>query len=73
MFPIDDDWGSTTKTDYPMLPAKQNASKTVQKRRKKAAQKVLNMSSSAVLPGESRLPLVRDLGQGHARNFTPLA
>ena len=53
MFQVDDDWGSTAKTDYPKLPAKQNASKTVQKRRKRAAKKVLNLSFSAVLPGEA--------------------
>ena len=67
MFQIDDDWGSTAKIDYPKLPAKENASKTVQKRRKKAAKKVLDMSSTAVLPGEARLSLVRDLLFGQVK------
>jgi hypothetical protein len=58
MFAIDDNWGSTEETPYPMLPAKKNASKTVQKRRLKAAKKVMNLSATAVLPGDVLMHLM---------------
>jgi len=54
MFDLDDNWGTTEETHYPKLPAKENASKTVQKRRIKAAKKVVSMLSSAVIPGKAQ-------------------
>ena len=51
-FAVDDDWGTgLTEIEYPTLHSKQQVSKSVLRKRRKAAQRLQELSKNAVLPG----------------------
>ena len=61
-FPLDDDWGpSTSGQGYPALDIKQNVSRTVQKKRRKAALDALKMSVKALGPQNTGIALLNDV------------
>ena len=55
VFALDDDWGTLpAEEDYPAVHSKQHVSKSVLRKRRKAAQKLQELSKNAVLPGRIR-------------------